>query len=436
MRAAPLTLALLVVGLAACRTEPPVPAPDGATIAADLVGTRFVFFEDEEGEKAWTIEEGEVKEVVVIDSVTSADGQSHRARIAIKLAAPNRTIRGELRAYYRLQDGRWVFDEAVREGDNFAVEEIAAVLYAAQPSRLTPGDSLYDAREVSLEPIARYVEGEYVAPFEPYREAIRGVYNASYEEPEDDARDRDDERRWPFKRRRPSQRDSLREAAFASLKDQIAGRYFNRAWTLYLLQPGAAPMPVRVRTRRAEFDGCEYVNGTVRAPSSTAAQGAHLATTSSTMGGRIVPGRPLRADEERTFVRMARARFQEQGVPEARLNRLRTDRLYAVSLDRNGPESWVGSFSIAEPSEDRGGEHLILIVSPSGGVPRPVFERYESFGRSYGSLDLIGVLDVDGDGYAEVILRESGYEVYDYRILSRPSGGDWQTVFKGGGGGC
>src|SRR5690606_21272427 len=307
-----------------------------------------------------------------------------------------------------------------------AVEEIAAILYAASPAQTSPLDSLHSARDVRLEPIARYADGTYTAPFAPYEDEIADALARPYAELQTDA--------YGFERPDRSQADSLRRAAVTALEERIAARYFNRAWTLYLLQPGEAPEAVRVRTRRAGFDGCRHLSGTVRAPSASVARGAHLATTSSTMGGRVGLGRPLRSEEERAFVRIARERLRAHGVEGDRLNRLRTGRLYAADLGGDGIEAWVGHVSVRGRYAGEPDEHLVLVVTTPTTAPRVQLDRFASFaGRG---LDLLGVVDLAGDGRAEIVLRERGYESHRYVILSHPRPGAWETVFEGGGGGC
>ncbi|NNF57956.1 MAG: hypothetical protein HKN04_06910 [Rhodothermaceae bacterium] len=422
-------LAVVVLGLAGCAADssrldaPVAPLPD--RIGRDLVGTEFVFFEDADGARTWTIEADEVREVVLRDTVTSADGRTHRARVAVTLASQNRTIRGELLVYYCNVDGLWGFDRAARaDARNFTVAERAAVLYAARPAPVAPEDTLVDRRRVHLDVIARYAEGTYTAPFEPYADAI------------DDVLDRP----RPFYRKPPFDRvlrDSLYTARIDSLSRVIARRYFNPSWTLFLLQPGTMPKAVRVRESEAAFDGCQYLTGIVRAPSDAAAQEVSLATTSSVMGGTRTPGQVLAPEDERVLLGLARDAFAALGVRSQQLDRLRVGRTLALDLTGDDLDDWLGAFSIAHPSLPGVAAHaLVLGVDPNAPTPRVILERYADPHEGLTDLALEGALDIDGDGRLDLILRESGYEVYQYLILTNPGGTGWREAFRGGGGGC
>ena len=423
------SLVAMLVLLGGCAADsgrldaPVAPLPD--RIGRDLMGTTFVFFEDGDGARTWTIEADEVREVVLRDTVTSADGRTHRARVEVTLASENRTIRGDLLVYYQNVNGLWGFDRAARaDARNFTIAERAAVLYTARPFPRAPEDSLADRRRVQLDVIARYADGAYTAPFEPYADAIDEVLS----------RDRPFYRKPPFDR---FLRDSLYHARIDSIEGVIARRYFNPSWTLFLLQPGAMPEAVRVRESEAGFDGCQYLTGTVRAPSESAAQEASLATTSSVMGGTRTPGGVLSPEDEQTLVGLAREAFAALGVRPQQLDRLRVGRTLALDLTGDGLDDWLGAFSIAHPSLHGISAHaLVLGVDLSGAAPRVVLQREADPKEGLSELTLEGALDIDGDGRLEVILREGGYEVYQYLILTDPHGTGWREAFRGGGGGC
>src|SRR5690606_2606292 len=125
-------------------------------------------------------------------------------------------------------------------GANWTVEEIAAVVY--EVLRPPPTDTTAGPADVWLEPMFRFHDGAYVDPFAPYEARIRAVLDSAFAS------------------------DSLRRAAVGALEDEIARRWLNPAWTVFLLSPGDAPAPVSFRRREAAFDGCRYVAGMARAP--------------------------------------------------------------------------------------------------------------------------------------------------------------------------
>lgn len=417
MRAVSLSLAVLLVTLIGCRSESApsetLAAPPGERqIARDLVGARFVFFEDEGGPKEWAIEEGEVRDVRVLDGTTSDDGRTHRTRLRVRLAAPNRAIRGELFATYRREGDHWRFEEAARAGPNWAVEELAAVLYAVWPA--PPADSTAEPRDVRIEPMFRWAEGRYSAPLAPFEARMRAYFDSTFAS------------------------DSLAEAERTGIEGAIAHRYLRPSWTLFLLSPGEPPAPAHAREPNVGFDGCQYATATARAPSAAFAGGTWLATTSSTMGGDTVRARPLSSEEDRALGRLARERLARQGVSVDRLGRLQPGRTVASDLDGDGIAEWAGAFAVEGDARGEPPVAVVLAAAPSRtGRPRLVVEHVATVDEEgYGSLDLVGVVDVDGDGDGELILREAGYEHHTYLVLARDASGAWGEVFRGGGGGC
>ncbi|HLA64696.1 MAG TPA: hypothetical protein VK610_09735 [Rhodothermales bacterium] len=400
--------------LAGCRgdaAEPdaalPVP-PTAEEMARDLVGERFTFYEDEQGEKRWTIEDGEVRDFRIVDGVTAGDGASHRARVTLTLSATNRTIRGALMLTYRRSGGGWTLDDVMRPDGNWIVEELAAVVYEVR--RPPPSDTTAGARDVWLEPMFRYVDGGYVGPFDDYDARIRALLDSSFAA------------------------DSLRRDAVSGLEREISRRWLDPAWTVFLLAAGDAPAPVSFRTREAGVEGCRYVAGQTRAPSSGFAERARLATSSSTMGGATFPGRVLETREEDALAGLARARLAEAGVTPVRLERLRSRRSLAVDLDENGVEELIATFGIADDGAG-GTERGVLVIAGSGtSTPRVMGARVSDAADGWGALQLVGALDVDGDGIREVVVREAGAEAYRYVVLARAAGGRWTEVFSGGGG--
>jgi hypothetical protein len=401
-------------GIVGCRDAPaescaPAAPPADEQIANDLVGVRFVFFEDSTGEKRWTVEEGEVRELRVVDGSTAAGGRRHRARVHLTLAAPNRTISGDLDVYYRRAGARWTFDEAARAGANWSVRELAAVVYDVR--RPAPGDTTADGRDVWLEPMFRYHDGAYTAPLSPYAGRVEAIRDSSFAS------------------------DSLRRAARGALEARVARRYLDPSWTVFLLAPGVGPEPTRIVEREASLWGCTWMVGRARASSSERAEQVRLATSSSTMGGARAPGRELTPQESERLAALARTRLEALGVPADRLRRLRAGRAIAADVDGDGRDEFVGAFGVAGSAgaPDRA---LVVVGRPAPAAYGAVAERGTTSDEGWGAADLVGVVDVDGDGDLEVIIREAGPDVYRYVVIARRPDGAWEEAFAAGGGGC
>ena len=74
-------------------------------------------------------------------------------------------------------------------------------------------------------------------------------------------------------------------------------------------------------------------------------------------------------------------------------------------------------------------------MRPGAARPRLLFERVPDRAGGFTGLALLGVLDVDGDGAAEALFQEEGYEVYRTLVVTFRAG-RFTDAFRGGGGGC
>ena len=405
-------LAIGLSALAGCsRTEAepaPPPPPSEDQIRTDLIGQRFVFFEDADGEREWTIEAEELRDVQIVDTVRAGDPKRLRVRIRVVLAAPNRTIQGDLGLEYQHTGTGWRVREVQRVGPNFIAGDGSFVLFDVSP---LPDDTLGNRRGLSLDVIARYDEGAFIAPFDRYRSRINALADSF------------------FVGDSLATADSLRQLAESRLASEIASAFAPRGQTIRVLRPGEAPQTVRVRRSEAGILGCEYLNA--EAPSAQSlGRDAALATTSSVLGGATVPGRPLNATELRQLDGLARERMRVQGLSA---ERIRSGGSLAVDLDGDGGEDWIGAFSVGD-EESGSARGLVVGARPMDGqAPRLLLERMTEPG--FGAFTLVGAVDMDADRASEVVLLEQGYEVYQYLILSHRAG-RFVTAFRGGGGGC
>lgn len=406
---------LLLIGLASAvgcsRSDEaplrPVP-PTLAQIQADLVGRPFAFFEDADGEREWTIEAEEIRDVQIVDSVRSGSGERLRIRTRVMLAAPNRTIQGDLGLEYQHTNGQWHLLDLQRAGPNFVAGDASFVLYDVSP---IPDDTLGNRRGLSLDVIARYEDGAYTAPFDRYRSRIDALADSV------------------FVGDSLATADSLRLLAETNLASEIAYAYAPRRRTVRVLRPGEAPQVVRIRSAEAGILGCEYLNAQASSNESLG-RDAVLATTSSVVGGASVPGRALTAGERRQLDRLARQRFRVQGLDS---ERVRSGGSLVIDLDGDGRDEWVGAFSVGSEESGRATGLVVGARPMAGNPPRLLFERRTAPG--FGGFTLVGAVDVDADRAAEVVLLEQGGEVYQYLILTHRAG-RFVTAFRGGGGGC
>jgi hypothetical protein len=148
--------------------------------------------------------------------------------------------------------------------------------------------------------------------------------------------------------------------------------------------------------------------------------------------GKGASSRRAPTEAERTSaLEVARAVYSQRRVGAALVAKMKTVNLSATDIERDGKFELIGTFQI-----DGGNEvmhNLFIIFEPTfGGKYKAAWNWYQK-----GSEDrkLVDVLDLDGDGTAEVIAE--GFEIENnlYVIYKRQAGA-WRPVYKGGGGGA
>lgn len=380
------------------------PLPNADTILEDLTGTRFTFYEDERGERQWRVEEGEVKRLTVLDTLISSDGQSASLRVALTLQAAARTISGDLSLLYRPVGGRWSLAGAVRVGDNFAVGESEVWLY---DTALAPADFKANGRSLRLTPIAHVVDGLYRDPYRSVRDQERRLLDSTFAA------------------------DTLREAAFQELEVPLANEAFAASEALYLLRATAPPEPLTDSLRReVSLYGCRFLHGITAPMEAERARSVRLVTSSSVLR---LAGRTVTDGERQALDRVARRRLQEQ--PDAP-SRFGDTAARAADVDGDGDTDLVGVYGHPDiPPRAETPPVALAVAIESADDPAVLFTHAAPREEGSTQLALVALLDVDGDGAAELILRESGYETYGYRVLSHRAG-RFADVYSGGGGGC
>ena len=381
-----------------CSPSPPAPgpppAPDADRVRADLPGQSFAFYDDADGVLTWTVSADEVRRVEVVDTTARAGGVRVRARVV--LASASRTIRGLLDLDYERAGDGWQLRAVDRAGGNFAVADDGFVLFdvAGVPSDSTRPDRL------RLDVIGRFQDGAWTAPLDGVRRRVRTVLDSAVA-------------------------DSVRWAALDRLEADVGRRWAPAGLGVRVWAPGRAARAVTVDSADVSVDGCEFVVGWARG---TAGDGA-LGSTSSVLGGDAVSAPSGR--EVRALDRLARRRLAARGGD---VRRLRSTGALAADLDGDGTAEVVGTYAVgADTLGDRRAPGVLVAGRMDSDGARLVLERRPAEG--FDRFTLVGVADLDGDGAAEVVVREEGYEVYRYRVVTW-RGGRFVDAFRGGGGGC
>ncbi|HCR49724.1 MAG TPA: hypothetical protein DIW24_08845 [Bacteroidetes bacterium] len=159
------------------------------------------------------------------------------------------------------------------------------------------------------------------------------------------------------------------------------------------------------------------------------------------------PGRKTRKltpQEEQAILPLAKSAFGGNRVNPALLDSIQTQAIRVYDLNGKGAETVIGDFVIEHRSSSAEGEaaisrELLFVIAEK--VQGNFVMRVSAFGSSgefatedSQMIDLIDVLDVDGDGVFEVVVRRNMAESYDFAIYKK-QGNDWQVAYQGGGGG-
>ena len=138
---------------------------------------------------------------------------------------------------------------------------------------------------------------------------------------------------------------------------------------------------------------------------------------------------------------LARAEFAKNKVPADAIAKMDYLNLTALDLNSDGVPEFVGSYFVKLPNKSRG--LLFVIAEGSPGKYALTHKKYEKVAVSdvmsgniadldqgiYSEL-LVDVLDVDGDGNAEVFTRTESFEGAGFDVYKKVNG-KWQNSYEG-----
>lgn len=129
--------------------------------------------------------------------------------------------------------------------------------------------------------------------------------------------------------------------------------------------------------------------------------------------------------------------FRKQAVPATVAKNIKIDKLVVTKLDSTDSEFLVGSLSLVTKSV----RHDVFLIAKISESPATAeFVRYHKTtdledGKDSEDIRFVDQLDLDGDGFDEIVVEVTGYENEEFAIYHR-SNGSWAQVHLGGQGGC
>lgn len=188
------------------------------------------------------------------------------------------------------------------------------------------------------------------------------------------------------------------------------------------------------------FDmGCNNIHATANVAdnSKIPAHLSALATNSDSLGRKPSSRRAPTTPEREAVMKLVTQIYHSRGTSTAMLRTLKTTNLTATDLDGDGKVEMIGSFVIETKGKAR--KDLLLIAEPTGtsfkaGLVH--FQAYQLPPEEFDSaVDFVDQLDLDGDGVAEVFVRQDGFDAYGYSIYKKLRG-RWRQVYTTTGDAC
>jgi hypothetical protein len=155
-----------------------------------------------------------------------------------------------------------------------------------------------------------------------------------------------------------------------------------------------------------------------------------LAVSSDKIGSGASSRRAPPEAERASALEVARAVYGQRRVGAALATKVKTVNLTATDIERDGQFELIGTFQIDGANDLK--HNLFIIFEPTAaGKYKAAWNWYEN---GYEDRKLVDVVDLDGDGTAEIIAE--GFEIENnlYVIYKRQAG-TWRPIYKGGGGG-
>lgn len=156
-----------------------------------------------------------------------------------------------------------------------------------------------------------------------------------------------------------------------------------------------------------------------------------LAVSADKIGSGAGSRRAPTEAERASALEIARALYRQRRVGAALVKTIKTVNLTAVDIERDGKFELIGTFQIDGANEAK--HNLFIIFEPTAaGKYKAAWNWYEN---GYENTKLVDVVDLDGDGRAEVIAE--GFEIENnVYVIYKWQSGSWRQVYKGGGGGA
>ena len=227
---------------------------------------------------------------------------------------------------------------------------------------------------------------------------------------------------------------------------RFAAEYYRKGKEYRVLSGGGAAGSLTIK--EATGAECERTSAqvTLRTQAKLNKNVMALATDSDSLGRGAGSRRAPTAAERAAVLPLARTAYTQKGVPAALLSTLDVVNLTAMDLNGDGKFELIGSFVVKKTKGGQARYVLFLLAEPEGNGFKAGLANYNRYTEkdvmSGGNIDAIGQdgiyterlidqLDLNNDGFAEVITMAAGFEGDSYTIYEKKSG-QWAKIYEFG----
>ena len=209
--------------------------------------------------------------------------------------------------------------------------------------------------------------------------------------------------------------------------EQVRAKYMRAGQTHRVIFGGAEAGTIAVGDRH-EF-GLTHA-GMLQSSIKLGGEVMALATSSETLGGKQNTRRAPTQDERNAMMALMTEAYRFRKLPILSIAKVQINNITAIDVDADGKAELMGSFEIHGRNYTTWA--LFLMAELKNGQYKSGLTWYHKGAEGTGEVRrLIDILDLDGDGVAEVFTMNGYYESSDFTIYKRVKGA-WRSVYQGG----
>lgn len=225
---------------------------------------------------------------------------------------------------------------------------------------------------------------------------------------------------------------------------QFADQYYRPGQKYRLLFGGgeAGSVTVKQWNRKRECSRTE-ASATINGETAIKGRVMGLATNSDALGKRRRSRRAPTAEERAAIEALAARLYRQKGIADNQLAALRTINMTATDLNGDRRAEIIGTFLLKRASGGKSAHILFLIAEPQGRAFKAAFTQYgqitakdvgstaqfDELGESALAEVLVDQIDLDRDGFAEVIIADLTREGVAYKIFQKQRQG-WRKAYE------